>query len=93
MQWTTHYSNLKLNQNSKGRHFISFYINGKRYRFSNAKCLGCDIKPNSLYGEAKHQASLELLTRFKKALDEGWITGWQSAAFKTPSNNPGCSSL
>lgn len=73
MQWTTHYSNLKLNQNSKGRHFISFYINGKRYRFSNAKCLGCDIKPNSLYGEAKHQASLELLTRFKKALDEGWI--------------------
>ena len=29
-------------------------------------------KPNSLNGEAKHQASLELLGRFKKALDEGW---------------------
>ena len=76
MQWTTHYSNLK---RSEPRHFISFYINGKRYRFSNAKCLGCDIKPNSLYGEAKHQASLELLTRFKKALDEGWIPDNQNS--------------
>ena len=72
MQWSTHYSNLKLNKNSRGRYFISFYINGHRYRFSHGKCLGCTIKPNSLYGEAKHQASLELLSRFKKALDEGW---------------------
>ena len=72
MQWSTHYSNLKLNKNSRGRYFISFYINGHRYRFSHGKCLGCNIKPNSLYREAKHQASLELLSRFKMAVDEGW---------------------
>ena len=72
MQWSTHYSNLKLHKNSRGRYIISFYIDGRRYRFSHGKCLGCTIKPNTLYGEAKHQASLELLGRFKKALDEGW---------------------
>ena len=73
MQWTTHYSKLRLSHDSAGRVFVCFYHHGQRYRFSNAKCLGWDIKPNSLYGEAKHQAALELLTRFKKALDEGWI--------------------
>ena len=72
MQWTTHYSRLRLSHDSAGRVFICFYLNGLRYRFSHGKCLGCNIKPNSLYGEAKHQASLELLGRFKKALDEGW---------------------
>ena len=30
MQWSTHYSNLKLNKNSRGRYVISFYINGHR---------------------------------------------------------------
>ena len=72
MQWNTHYSKLRLSHDSAGRAFICFYLNGHRYRFSHGKCLGYNIKPNSLYGEAKHQASLELLGRFKKALDEGW---------------------
>ena len=79
MQWTTHYSRLRLSHDSAGRVFVCFYHHGQRYRFSNAKCLGCDIKPNSLYGEAKHQASLELLTRFKKAFDEGWIPDNQNS--------------
>ena len=79
MQRTAHYSRLRLSHDSAGRVFVCFYHHGQRYRFSNAKCLGCDIKPNSLYGEAKHQASLELLTRFKKALDEGWIPDNQNS--------------
>ena len=79
MQWNTHYSKLRLSHDSAGRAFICFYLNGHRYRFSHGKCLGCNIKPNSLYGEAKHQASLELLTRFKKALDEGWIPDNQNS--------------
>ena len=75
MQWNTHYSKLRLSHDSAGRAFICFYLNGHRYRFSHGKCLGCTIKLNSLHGEAKHQASLELLGRFKAALDEGWTPG------------------
>ena len=72
MHWSTNYSNLKLHRNSRGRYIISFYIDGRRFRFSHGKCLGCTIKPNSLSGEAKDRASIELLSRFKAALDEGW---------------------
>ena len=79
MQWTTHYSGADLAMTVQGSRIHLFYHHGQRYRFSNTKCLGCDIKPNSLYGEAKHQASLELLTRFKKALDEGWIPDNQNS--------------
>ena len=72
MHWSTNYSNLKLHRNSRGRYIISFYIDGRRFRFSHGKCLGCTIKPNSLSGEAKDRASIELLSRFKATLDKGW---------------------
>ena len=72
MQWNTHYSKLRLSHDSAGRAFICFYLNGKRYRFSHGNCIDCNIKPNRLSGEAKHRASIELLSRFKAALDQGW---------------------
>ena len=72
MHWSTNYSNLKLHRNSRGRYIISFYIDGRRFRYSHGKCLGCTIKPNSLSGEAKDRASIVLLSRFKAALDKGW---------------------
>lgn len=55
------------------RGMISFYFEGKRYRFYNGKHLGLDINPNRQVTQKLKSASLEQL-KFKtiEALNDGW---------------------
>ena len=69
------YSKLRLTHDSKGRFYVQFYFAGKRFRYSNGEAIGVDIKPNAVHGEGRKQLSLDLLTAYKKALDEGWNPG------------------
>ena len=69
------YSKLRLTHDSKGRFYVQFYFAGKRFRYSNGEAIGVDIKPNAVHGEARKLLSLDLLTAYKKALDQGWNPG------------------
>ena len=69
------YSKLRLTHDSKGRFYVQFYFAGKRFRYSNGEAIGVDIKPNAVHGEGRKLLSLDLLTAYKKALDEGWNPG------------------
>ena len=69
------YSKLRLTHDSKGRFYVQFYFAGKRFRYSNGEAIGIDIKPNAVHGEGRKLLSLDLLTAYKKALDEGWNPG------------------
>jgi len=69
------YSKLRLTHDSKGRFYVQFYFAGKRFRYSNGEAISVDIKPNAVHGEARKLVSLDLLTAYKKALDEGWNPG------------------
>ena len=69
------YSKLRLTHDSKGRFYVQFYFAGKRFRYSNGEAIGVDIKPNAVHGETRKLLSLDLLTAYKKALDEGWNPG------------------
>lgn len=55
------------------RGMISFYFEGKRYRYYNGKHLGLDINPNRQVTHKLKSASLEQL-KFKtiEALNDGW---------------------
>jgi integrase len=66
------YSKLRLTHDSKGRFYVQFYFAGKRFRYSNGEAIGVDIKPNAVHGEGRKLLSLDLLTAYKKALDQGW---------------------
>ena len=69
------YSKLRLTHDSKGRFYVQFYFAGKRFRYSNGEAIGVDIKPNAVHGEARKLLSLDLLTAYKKTLDQGWNPG------------------
>jgi integrase len=51
---------------------ISFFFNGKRYRFYSAKILELDIQPNQFDNPEKEQKLNELLSAFQNMLEKGW---------------------
>jgi len=72
MSINPHYTNLRLTQDKKDRYFVVFYINNKRYRYANGKSIHLNIKPNAHTGQHQNNLAIELLSSFKRALDEGW---------------------
>lgn len=51
---------------------ISFFFNGKRYRFFSAKILDIDIQPNQYDDPAKQVKLDEMLFAFRNMLEKGW---------------------
>jgi integrase len=51
---------------------ISFFFNGKRYRYFCAKILELDLQPNQFDYPEKEQKLNELLNIFRKKLEKGW---------------------
>ena len=51
---------------------ISFFFNGKRYRYFCAKILELDLQPNQFDYPEKEQKLNELLNLFRKKLEKGW---------------------
>jgi integrase len=69
------YSKLRLTRDSQGRFYVQFYYARKRFRFFHAEAIRLEIKPNSCEGEKRRLLSLDLLSAFKHALDQGWNPG------------------
>jgi len=51
---------------------ISFFFNGKRYRYFCAKILELDLQPNQFDYPEKEQKLNEMLNLFRKKLEKGW---------------------
>ena len=66
------YSKLRLTKTAKGLYYISFYCGSNRYRYSDGKCLGLDIRPNRSELSVRQELASELLLAFRNALEEGW---------------------
>lgn len=51
---------------------MSFYLEGKRYRYFNANVLGKEIYPNKVVKSSKQEEASKLLLEFTTALKAGW---------------------
>ena len=51
---------------------ISFFFNGKRYRYYNAKILNLDLQPNQCEDPEKQIKLHEMLIAFQNMLEKGW---------------------
>lgn len=66
------YSRLRIQELRNNRFIISFYFEGKRYRYADGSPFGGDLKPNKAPVTArKHLAEL-LLLELLQALKNGW---------------------
>jgi integrase len=68
----TNFYNLKLTKTSRNSYYVSFYIQGRRYRYNNAKVLGLELYPNRANPSLRDTMAQVLLLEFNKALLNGW---------------------
>jgi integrase len=62
-----------------GRHYVSTYIDGKRYRLYNGRALGVNCNPNRAQSVTEQNKQLTTLCyQLKKKLEQGW-NPWQEA--------------
>ena len=61
-----------LQLNKQGRFFISFQLNGKRYRYSSGRAFGLDVDPNRLPLSLRKSAEEDLCYLIHGKLREGW---------------------
>ena len=59
-------------QDSNARHFISFRISDRRFRFSSGKVLGLNLSPNKAVKGESETLAQHLQVAFHKALLDGW---------------------
>ena len=62
----------KLTLDHRGRYYVSFLLNGKRYRFANGRALDIALDPNRLDSSIRQEAAEELCYLIHGKLREGW---------------------
>ena len=67
------FSKLRLQRLKGNRFSVIFYLNGKRYRFSDGKPIDKDLFPNKLEVHMREAVANELLYSYAEALRRGWI--------------------
>jgi len=73
MVFQNNFSKLRLQRLKGNRFSVIFYLNGKRYRYSDGKPLSKDIYPNKLESHLRESAANDLLYYYTEALRSGWI--------------------
>ena len=67
------FSKLRLQRLKGNRFSVIFYLNGKRYRFSDGKPIDKNLFPNKLEVHLREAVANELLYSYADALRRGWI--------------------
>ena len=67
------FSKLRLQRLKGNRFAVIFYLNGKRYRFSDGTPIDKDLFPNKLEVHLREAVANELLYSYSEALRSGWV--------------------
>ena len=62
----------QLTKKNETDYLISFWYNGKRFRFSNGQPIDIDISPNTYPVNQRKRQAVVLCSAYTKAIRDGW---------------------